>query len=115
MMQSINRTIINPLFMLAFLGTALVSLVLGIASLFDLDETTARYALAGCVIYLIGVIGVTFAANVPRNNALDKLDASAESSVSTWNSYRSQWTSWNHVRTIASLGATVCFILALQE
>jgi uncharacterized membrane protein len=113
-MQSINRTIINPVFLLTFLGTGLVSLVLGVASLLDLGETDARYALAGSAIYLIGVIVVTSAMNVSRNVALDKLDAAAESSVPTWNAYLSEWTAWNHVRTVATLGATICFILALQ-
>jgi uncharacterized membrane protein len=114
-MQSINRVIVNPLFMLAFMGTGIVALVLGVASGLDFNETSSRYALIGCLVYLIGVIVVTFVANVPRNDAIDKLDPNAATSVTTWKDYVSVWTAWNHVRTAASIGATILFILVLRD
>ena len=47
-MQSINVTILNPLFFLAFFGTAVVALVVGILSI-------ARWSEPGAGMMLIGV------------------------------------------------------------
>jgi uncharacterized membrane protein len=45
-MQSINRVILNPVFFLAFFGTALVCLVIVAASLWNWSAAGAGYALA---------------------------------------------------------------------
>jgi len=46
---------------------------------------------------------------MPKNEALAKVDAFAENSQSLWPDYVIEWTSWNHVRTLASLLAAGCF------
>jgi uncharacterized membrane protein len=114
-MQSINRVILNPLFLLAFMGTALASAGLAVAALFRWDEPDAKYMLAGSVVYLVGVTFLTSGYHVPRNNALDAVDADSAEGQELWKRYVPDWTRWNHVRTLASLAATACFILALYE
>lgn len=112
-MQRINITVINPLFMLAFLGTPAVCVYLLITAAIDLDRNGSGYLIAGSILHLVGTFFVTLAFNVPRNNALAKVDPNSESSSATWSKYLSEWTMWNHIRTIASLGSTVLLSLAV--
>jgi len=50
--------------------------------------------------------------NVPLNNAIDRADPGADNAA-LWADYGARWTRWNHVRTLASLGAAGLFIAAL--
>jgi uncharacterized membrane protein len=50
-------------------------------------------------------------ANVPRNNTLAALDPADDASA--WGRYLSEWTAFNHVRTIAALIASGLFAGAL--
>ena len=65
-MQLINVTIINPVFLLLFLGTAVLCAVLALYSVLQWQSTTV-WLLVGCVLYLVGTVGVTMAFNVPRS------------------------------------------------
>lgn len=114
-MQSINANITKPLFILAFAGTAIVSLVLGASSLISLDERSAVYSLIGCVLFLLGTIVVTVAFNIPLNNDLDKLNPNAASNAADWKHFVDSWLPWNHARTVLNLAAVVSFILAIRE
>ena len=53
-MQSINRVILNPLFLTVFLGTAAVCLLVGAASLWRWHEAGAAWLLAGALFYFVG-------------------------------------------------------------
>ncbi|MCP3140843.1 anthrone oxygenase family protein [Pyxidicoccus xibeiensis] len=112
-MQSINVTILRPSFLGVFLGTAVASLVLGGLAVHSWEERGAPYLLLGSALYLLGVIGVTFAFNVPRNEALEAVDPASAEAPRLWARYVSGWTAWNHVRTVSALGATASFILVL--
>jgi uncharacterized membrane protein len=113
-MQAINVKIITPLFLLVFLGTALASAVISVAMLATWPEPSAPYLLAGSALYLSGVILVTMAINVPKNNALDRLVPADANAASAWQAYVRSWTAWNHVRSVASLAATACFVFGLR-
>jgi len=69
-MQSINITVINPWFMVAFLGTSAACALVAVCSLLRWSEAGAVYLLSGGLAYLIGTLLVTKVFNVPRNNAL---------------------------------------------
>jgi uncharacterized membrane protein len=113
-MQSINVVVINPWFMTAFVGTAVLCAVVAVASLVGWREPGAAYLLAGAVLYLAGTFGVTMVFNVPRNDALAKLTPSSAEAARFWVDYLSTWTVWNHVRTIAALGAMLSFTMAFR-
>jgi len=70
-MQSINRLAITPLFMTALFATALLCVALIVWAALAWDRPQARWIAPAGALYLIGSIGVTIAANVPRNEALD--------------------------------------------
>ena len=74
----------------------------------------AWWAVAASVVYLVGAIGVTGGANVPRNNRLAAAPAADASALaSAWTAFRPGWQAWNHVRTFTSAAACVGFVLAL--
>jgi uncharacterized membrane protein len=97
-MRAVNAAVLNPLFLGVFVGTAVVCAVLVVAVAVGGGPVTA--AVAG-VLYLVGVLGVTVAVNVPLNEAL------AAGRVG-WADYRRRWGRWNHLRTTA---ATVALVL----
>jgi uncharacterized membrane protein len=112
-MQSINAAVGNPVFGLGFVGTALLCLVLAVSSLFMLGEDGAPLVLAASVLYLAGGLVLTVRYHIPRNNRLMKVDPTGVGSEDWWRQYVAEWTTWNHVRTIASLAATGLFAVAL--
>jgi uncharacterized membrane protein len=114
-MQAINVAAITPLFMLALFGTAASCAVLAIAALSRWHEPGAVYMLAGSVLYLAGAVLVTIVFNVPRNDALAAVAPESAEGTRLWMGYLAGWTAWNHVRTVASLGATAAFLMALRR
>jgi uncharacterized membrane protein len=112
-MQSINIVVINPAFMAAFLGTAVDSVVLAGTGLLARNLPGSGYLIAGALLYVIGVFLVTMLFNVPRNNALAAVDPASAEGSRLWTDYLVTWTAWNHVRTLAALGAAAAFIMAL--
>jgi uncharacterized membrane protein len=112
-MDSINATILNGTFLSVFMGTGLVSAVLVVCWLLGWMPSGGTLALAGSLVYLVGIIGVTMVFNVPMNDALAAVQPDSAAGASLWQDYLSRWTMWNHVRTIAGIGASALFILAL--
>ena len=112
-MQSMNVVIPNPMFLSAFLGTAAVCLALAIISVVRWEQPGAMWILAAALLYLIGGLGITVIFNVPMNNELVAADPSSPAGQEVWKNYLTNWTFWNHVRTLASLAATASFIAAL--
>ncbi len=111
-MQSINITVINPLFMGAFLGTAAACLFLLISSLSKWHQPGAVYLLFGSLLYLIGTLGVTIAFNVPLNDALAIAKPGSVEGANLWARYLTNWTFWNHVRTVAAIAASLSLAIA---
>jgi uncharacterized membrane protein len=103
-MQSINVFAVTPLFMTALFGTALACLGL-IATTLYRPPPAAGYLLAGSALYLIGTILVTIVFNVPRNNALARVEPESVDGARVWADYVVSWTMWNHVRTLSGLTA----------
>jgi uncharacterized membrane protein len=114
-MQSINITVITPLFMMALFGTGLVCLFLAIVSFSKWNQPGSIYLLAGSLLYLIGTIVVTIACNVPLNDALAIAKPDSAEGADLWANYLTNWTLWNHVRTIAALAAAALFTLSLCD
>jgi uncharacterized membrane protein len=95
-MQAINRRVLNAGFMLVFMGTSV------------LCNFARRGVVAGALLYLVGVFGVTAAGNVPLNEQL------ARSETETfWREYLVRWLRWNHLRTLAACLALCCFVSIL--
>jgi uncharacterized membrane protein len=112
-MQRINDVILNPLFFLAFFGTAVLCVVLLIVSVPRLSLPSAMLGCSGALLYLLGSILVTMIWNVPLNNKLAAVSPAAGDLAAQWQAYRVPWTMWNHVRTVACLLAAAAFSLSM--
>lgn len=110
-MQRINVSVINPLFLTVFLGTAAACALLAGSSLLKLREPGAGYVLTGSVLYLAGTVLVTLACNVPRNDALAAVDPASLEGARLWAQYVVGWTAWNHVRGAAALLAAALLVI----
>jgi uncharacterized membrane protein len=104
-MQAINVHAPHGLFLATLLGTAAACLVLAIQAVAAWSHPGAALRLAGSLAYLVGTFLVTVLANVPRNDALAAVDADSVDAAALWTRYLSEWTAWNHVRTLTALAA----------
>ncbi|MEB3213528.1 MAG: anthrone oxygenase family protein, partial [Leptolyngbyaceae bacterium] len=88
--------------------------ILTILALRQGEQPEALYWMAGSVLYLVGTIGVTIAGNVPLNDALAIVSPNSAEGTTLWTRYLTDWTIWNHVRTVAAAIAATLFTLSLS-
>jgi len=114
-MVSMNRKIINPAFLAAFVGTPFVTAVTGVLLLVDDATGAALFFFAATVVYLLGAVAPTAVVNVPLNNALDAgpVPAADDEVARMWSDYSTRWTRWNHWRAVFSLATLVLLGLGL--
>lgn len=110
-MQLINRKVYGSVFMILLVAMLVTSAVLALYASVYMTSSAAIWISGGCALYVVGVFIVTVVVNVPMNRRLDAMNRESAESVSYWAVYASSWTLWNHVRTIASAGAAVCFLI----
>ena len=114
-MQSINVVVLNPSFLGAFIGTAVLSLGAGGLALAGWGRPSAAFFLAGALFYLVGTFGVTGLGNIPLNNQLAAVSATDPAAGDVWEHYLGRWTRWNHVRTAAAMVAALLYSLGLLQ
>jgi uncharacterized membrane protein len=114
-MNSVNRTILNPLFLTTFTGPPIAAVLAGVLLLVAGSTTAGLLYLAAAVVYLAGCVAPTAAVNVPLNNGLDTgtIPTDPDEVARTWQEYSSRWLRWNHARTAASLVAVALSGVAL--
>lgn len=110
-MQRINETIINPIFLVLFLGTPILCLVIAVNSGLKIDEAGSLFLLVGAIAYLIGPFGITMLFNVPLNNLLARADVSDSDEI--WPMYQKKWQRWNHIRTYIGVASVVLMAMGL--
>ena len=98
-MNHINVAIVNPVFMLSFLGAP----ALAAAAVAATTGNARTWAIAGLVCAL-GTVAVTALGNVPLNDALAAGGSRAD--------FETAWVRWNVVRTLTSTGALACLAWA---
>jgi uncharacterized membrane protein len=114
-MQRINVRVMQPLFLGALVGTAVLAGICIVAGFtaWGAARSTLLFTAGGC--YLAGAFGVTVLFNVPRNERLAALEPESDAAAAYWPVYLREWLLWNHVRTLASLvaaGAAALVMLA---
>jgi uncharacterized membrane protein len=102
-MQEINRMALTRPFLVVFVGTALSCVLLAVLSALDLSDARARWRLVSCAAYLVGTFLLTIAYHVPRNEALDRVDATSLEAAARWGAYLAEWVPGNHARAGAAL------------
>jgi uncharacterized membrane protein len=113
-MNSINVTIVRSPFMLLFVPTAILCIVIAVLAFANWRGGASSLMLAGVALYIAASFLSTIVFNVPMNDALGKVSGNGPEAVQLWTTYLKDWTWWNHVRTIASLLASIAFVRALM-
>jgi uncharacterized membrane protein len=109
--QSIDRAIINPLFMAAFFGALLLT---GAAAALNVSEgDVLPWTLAAFLLYL-AVIVITVRVNVPRNDEI-KAATNPDLAAVRQRFDEARWVRWNTVRAAASTAALACLAWGLAE
>src|SRR4051812_16712812 len=104
-MNSMNRAILNPAFMLFFIGSMVALAAAAILGFVTSAWLSAWLYAAAAVVYQVGVIFVTGGVNVPLNNALAK--------DNDRKAFAPRWVRWNAVRTLCAIVAFALGIAAL--
>ena len=102
-MQSINRAIQNPVFLVSFLGAPVAAAATG-ALLLTLGHTRAAIlSFLAAAAYLLGALAPTAIVNIPMNNALDAttVPADVNQAAGVWSDYSGRWTRWNTLRAVS--------------
>ncbi|PQB05868.1 DUF1772 domain-containing protein [Aureitalea marina] len=113
--QEMNRSILNPVFFIVFLGPV----VLNIANLivFRSAAKPVLFLLIGAaIVYFIGLFLVTVLGNVPLNEILDKTDllsASTEELVQLRERFEKPWNSFHNIRSWSSLTSFLLLAITL--
>ena len=113
-MNAINRVIVRSWFMPVFLGTILVAAILVILAIRQWSLGSGTLILSGAALYIVASFISTIVFNVPLNDKLATFQGNEPAAAEFWATYLKDWTFWNHVRTIASLAASVAFMAAIR-
>lgn len=114
--QSINRHIINPTFMLSFMGSLIVLPIATYLSFKSGSGLIFPCVLTATILYVVGVFGVTIFYNVPLNEMLDRFDLqnATETQLQTMReSFEISWNRWHVIRTMASVACVISLIIPL--
>jgi uncharacterized membrane protein len=110
-MQAINVTAVRPPFMSVYFGTGLVAVLAAVVA--AVQGAALLLTVLGAAVYLVGVLGVTVALNVPLNNRLAAMTPDDAAASGFWASYRQRWTAANHVRAVAATVSATLLALSL--
>jgi len=110
-MQQINRVILNPLFLVFFTGTAILSIGITILGLIGWGLFASTWFLSAACLNFFGTFFYTIARNVPLNEKLEKIVP--EEASAFWQVYLKDWTRYNHHRAIASVLAVALYGVGL--
>jgi uncharacterized membrane protein len=113
-MQRINVSIINPWFMLSFIGALVFTVLAAVLRIPGGGGGVLPWIVAALVLYLAVVI-ITGGVNVPLNNALEAAgnpDAIAEIAAVRAR-FEATWNRWNIVRAVVSTLSFGCLTWAL--
>lgn len=102
-MQAINDAARNPLFGIGFFGAMVLCVAVILVSLVRPGGSPSWAALAGAVIFIVGVFGVTLGFNVPLNETLATLNPALPENAPAMTAYIEDWSFWNNVRTFAGV------------
>lgn len=114
-MQKINKAILNPVFLLCFLG-APVFLIATTVLRFIADHRLFMWMVVISLVYIGGVFMVTMFCNVPLNNYLeqqeiDQLDGEAARAARS--RFETPWNRYNHIRTLFSILTCALLVFTL--
>jgi uncharacterized membrane protein len=113
--QALDRAIINPWFMVSFIGALLFTALAAVLHLSRDARGPLPWIIIALVLYLVA-FGITMAVNVPLNDALKAAgDPDQINDLAAVRSHfdEARWAAWNLVRTITTTVAfgSLCWAL----
>lgn len=110
--QQMNKTILNPIFIVVFFAPFFLSLV-NIYLLKNSSSNLLWLVILAGVIYFFGVLLITLFGNVPLNEMLDKSDLSI-SSIDELSQLREKFeVKWNRLHSIRTISSIISFLLLI--
>jgi uncharacterized membrane protein len=118
-MQSINRAILNPAFLVVFMGTLLLLIASSYLQYRASVSLSFWFMLGATLAYAAGTFGVTMSGNVPMNETLDALnltDLSTDGLRDFRRSFEGRWNQLHRIRTVfAVLSFALCLLAGFVE
>jgi uncharacterized membrane protein len=105
-MRGINIAIVNPVFMLTFLGAPLLA---GVAVFLNLGSRSLPWVIAGFV-FLLAMVVITGVVNIPLNNALE---SGGDDYAAVRARFETVWVRWNVLRALVSTAGFGCLVAAV--
>jgi uncharacterized membrane protein len=114
--EAINKSILNPLFMLTLMGALVASAASTVLYLRGDDRSVLPWVIAALALYGVTLL-ITFGIHVPLNNTMDAAEkagriASDPSGVRDA-FHETRWDVWNVFRALLSTAAFCCLAWAL--
>nr|WP_202437766.1 anthrone oxygenase family protein [Streptomyces sp. SID5910] len=113
-MQGINKAILNPVFMLPFVGSIPLIALAAFLAWRGHGRPALPWLVAALVLYLVA-FAVTGAVNVPLNDELERAGApdSIGDLAAVRERFEAAWVTWNIVRALLHTAAFACLAWAL--
>ena len=111
-MQSVNRAILNPMFLLVFMGSTFVLAGAAVASFWTGETRRGWWMTSAALTYALGVFGITAAGNVPLNSKLDAFDLAGGTDATIAAARRDSEGPWNRLHYIRSTLSVLVVALA---
>ena len=113
--QAMNRAIINPTFLIVFMGPTLLHII-NVFLFKNTSEFNLVLIISAAVLYFFGLFLVTVLGNVPINEILDNTDlltATAEELAGLREQFEVRWSRFHMVRTISASLSFILLIISL--
>ena len=115
-LQSMNRVILNRLFLFLFIGAIIAVALVPIFHFHMYPNKIFWLLICILIIYWAGVFGVTVFGNIPLNEILDKTNLEAISMkeiISLRKTIEFKWNNFNLIRCISSAITFISLIISL--
>jgi uncharacterized membrane protein len=112
-LQSMNRVILNSLFLIVFIGTIISVALVPVFHFHFYPKNIFWLLILIVIIYLVGVFSVTVFGNIPLNEILDKRNLSVMNPNDLSLLRDSIENRWNNFNLIRSISSAVSFLLLI--
>ncbi|WP_134325367.1 DUF1772 domain-containing protein [Cumulibacter soli] len=100
--RAINSSILNPVFMVVFLGAPATAIIGAIARVGADVPHSSGWVIAGGILSALTFL-ITAMANVPLNQGLDRADVDTDAQQhAARETFEARWNRWNLARTLTS-------------
>jgi uncharacterized membrane protein len=112
-LQSMNRVILNSLFLIVFIGTIISVALVPVFHFHIYPKNIFWLLILIVIIYLVGVFSVTVFGNIPLNEILDKRNLSVMNPNDLSLLRDSIENRWNNFNLIRSISSALSFLLLI--